>query len=244
MKQFPFPVLSILLLFVSACSQENTPDNDYTAHYAPDPINIDGQANETAWTEAEWYQISERWLGEPFTDEDFTGRFKLSWDANHLYLLAEITDDSLYFEHKGTERYWDNDILEIFVDEDASGGQHTYNYNAFAYHVDKNFDVYDIDTDSTAYLYNDHLEVDRSKNGNTYTWEVAISVYDDTYQRNADNTPVQLTAGKKMGFALAYCDNDTSIARENFIGSEVVEGEDKNRGWIDAGIFGKLVLQE
>jgi len=47
-----------------------------------------------------------------------------------------------------------------------------------------------------------------------------------------------------MGFAVAYCDNDNSQIRENFIGSEVIEGEDKNRGWIDAGIFGSLQLVE
>ena len=45
-----------------------------------------------------------------------------------------------------------------------------------------------------------------------------------------------------MGFALAYCDNDNSKERENFIGSVYVDGEDKNRGWIDANIFGTLKL--
>ena len=46
-----------------------------------------------------------------------------------------------------------------------------------------------------------------------------------------------------MGFALAYCDNDKSKTRENFIGSVYVEGNDKNRGWIDANIFGTLKLE-
>lgn len=245
LKSLFFPLLFIT--FVAGC---NNGDNNaaqevnYTAYRTDAPIQIDGRANETAWQQAEWYSISERWLGEPFTDEDFSGRFKLSWDEEYLYLLAEITDDSLYFEHEGTERYWDNDILEVFVDEDGSGGEHTYNYNAFAYHIDKNYDVFDIDTDSSAYLYNDHVNVKRTKSGNTYTWETAIRIYDDTYQRGTDNTQVQLAAGKQMGFALAWCDNDTSTARENFIGSEVVEGDDKNRGWIDAGIFGSLLLQE
>ena len=46
-----------------------------------------------------------------------------------------------------------------------------------------------------------------------------------------------------MGFSLAYCDNDHSPERENFMGSVRVDGEDKNRSWIDAGIFGLLTLQ-
>jgi hypothetical protein len=52
-----------------------------------------------------------------------------------------------------------------------------------------------------------------------------------------------LNSSKKMGFALAYCDNDYSQERENFMGSVQVKGQDKNRGWIDAGIFGLLSLQ-
>ena len=45
-----------------------------------------------------------------------------------------------------------------------------------------------------------------------------------------------------IGFALAYCDNDKSEHREHFIGSVAVEGENKNKGWIDAHIFGTLLL--
>ena len=48
---------------------------------------------------------------------------------------------------------------------------------------------------------------------------------------------------KKIGFAIAYCDNDTSENRENFFGSVVVDGNDKNRGWIDATIFGTIILK-
>jgi hypothetical protein len=32
--------------------------------------------------------------------------------------------------------------------------------------------------------------------------------------------------------------------RENFIGSESAPGENKDRGWMDAGLFGSLVLVE
>jgi len=43
---------------------------------------------------------------------------------------------------------------------------------------------------------------------------------------------------------LSYCDGNKNENRENFIGSETVEGKDKDRGWIDADIFGKLQLIE
>ena len=47
-----------------------------------------------------------------------------------------------------------------------------------------------------------------------------------------------------MGLMVAYCDNDGSELRENFVGSEFVPGEGKDRGWIDAGLFGALTLVE
>lgn len=239
--------ISISLIFLTtafACSYTSDVDTDHIALKARTEIIVDGVAEESAWKEATWIELDQRWLGKAYSEEDFSGRFKLSWDEDHLYLLAEITDDSLYHHYEGTEQYWNNDVLEIFVDEDASGGDHQFNYNAFAYHIDTNYDVFDIAPDSNAYYFNDHVDTRMTRSGNSYTWETAIKIYDDGFVRNTEYAPVKLYSGKIMGFALAYCDNDTSEFRENFIGSEVVEGEDKNRGWIDAGIFGTLRLKE
>ena len=43
---------------------------------------------------------------------------------------------------------------------------------------------------------------------------------------------------------LSYCDNDGSPSRESFIGSHPIEpvDGDKNRGYIDASVFGELTL--
>ncbi len=78
---------------------------------------------------------------------------------------------------------------------------------------------------------------------NTTLWELQISLFSDSYKETEVNHPVTLFEGKKIGFAVAYCDNDGSVERENFIGSIAVEGEDKNRGWIDASIFGTIQLK-
>jgi len=244
----------LLIAFIcGACSNQTSnnkiedipererPDTDYVA-YKASSMTIDGVADEKAWDEAEWNEIDQRWLGEPYSEDDFSGRFKLSWDENYLYLMAEITDDKLVNIYEGTNQYWNDDILEIFIDEDLSGGDHQFSYNAFAYHVDIDYDVFDIGTDRNAHYFNDHVEVKYGASGTTYTWEAAIKVFDDSFERDQENTPEILADGKQMGFALAYCDNDNSEIRENFIGSEVIEGEDKNRGYIDAGIFGSLEL--
>ena len=71
-----------------------------------------------------------------------------------------------------------------------------------------------------------------------------MRLFDDSFVDGEKNTPVRLSEGKKVGFALAYCDNDTSETRENFIGSVYVPGEDKNLGWINADIFGTILLTE
>ena len=70
-----------------------------------------------------------------------------------------------------------------------------------------------------------------------------MRIYSDTYdEKSKTNTRVKLAEGKKMGFAVSYNDNDGNFKRENMMGSVPIEGEDKNRGWIDAGVFGTVEL--
>lgn len=215
----------------------------FSAPYGTPVIN--GAGDDAIWRKSEWRPLDQVWLGAPPSPEDFSGRYKLVWDENNLYILAEITDDTLIDIHPdGLDRYWDDDCLEIFLDEDASGGNHQYNYNAFAYHVALDGKVVDINPDSAYTYYNDHCAMRRSSFGKTSTWEVAVKIFDgNRYEDGGDNIPKMLSPGKIMGFALAYCDNDHSAERENFIGSVKVEGEDKNRGWIDASVFELIELK-
>jgi hypothetical protein len=65
----------------------------------------------------------------------------------------------------------------------------------------------------------------------------------DDYDESIDsNQTVALTANKTMGLMVAC--NDGSELRENFVGSESVVSGPKDRGWIDAGLFGALILAE
>ncbi|MEM1408147.1 MAG: sugar-binding protein [Bacteroidota bacterium] len=204
---------------------------------------IDGRRDDDCWIDADWYTLDQRWLGEVYAKKDFQGKYKLSWSKDALYLLVEIKDDVLYDQYDDPlTLWWDDDCVEVFIDEDNSGGNHQYNHSAFAYHIALDYNVVDMGADEEPHLYNDHIEVKRLQKKNTTVWEMAIHLYPDTFKDGAKNTPVFLKRNKEIGFALAYCDNDGSKERENFIGSEVVEGDDKNRGWIDAGIFGTLKL--
>jgi hypothetical protein len=95
---------------------------------------------------------------------------------------------------------------------------------------------------------NDHIKSVWKKvpgEKNTVIWELAIKVYDDTYQINQPGqVPVLLHDKKELGFMLAYCDNDNSQFRENFIGNENIEpvSGDKNLGYKIADVFSKITL--
>ncbi|NND53848.1 MAG: hypothetical protein HKN56_02630 [Gammaproteobacteria bacterium] len=218
----------------------------YRAPYAAVQPNIDGIADDPAWDQAEWRELKHRWLGPDYSPDDFQGRYKVVWSGSRLYLLAEIVDDVLIDTHRDPlQQYWDDDCLEIFLDEDFSGGNHQYNHNAFAYHFSLDNRAIDIGTDETARDYTAHVESNWKQTGNKLIWEVAIDVYTDAYVDDADdNIPANLAPGKVLGLMVAYCDNDGSELRENFIGSEFVPGKQRDRGWIDAGVFGRLILTD
>ncbi|MFT5769024.1 MAG: hypothetical protein ACI9H8_000983 [Lysobacterales bacterium] len=241
----PLLLLAYTLSLV-ADSNHAAERTEYFAPKASNPPSIDGVADEAIWQQAQWAELNHRWLGPEYTAEDFEGRFKVVWTQERIYVLGEFVDDVLIDTHRDPlVQYWDDDCLEIFLDEDFSGGDHQYNHNAFAYHVSLDNQAIDIGTDKLPHSYSHHVQSRWQQQGNKIIWELAIDIYTDKYQDGADNNvPVTLTAGKLMGLMIAYCDNDGSPLREIFIGSESAPGEEKDRAWKDAGLFGALTLVE
>lgn len=218
--------------------------------YSKQVIQIDGQLSESVWANAKWYPIDQLLVGVQPSAADFQGQYALAWKEHRLYLAAKIVDDRLMDQIPDPKkRYWDDDCLEIFIDEDKSGGDHQKNHNAFAYHLALDNQVADIDSEGKARLYNDHA-INVWKNYQDHLiWEVELTIYDDTYldvvtDKDATNSPVTLKSDKTMGFMLAYCDNDNSDERESFIGSHPISGIDKNLGYKTADVFGQIQLKE
>lgn len=209
-------------------------------------LSIDGCDKDDIWQNQDWYDMNYKWMGKEVTADDYYGRFKLAWDSEHLYLLAEVTDDYLHETlADGTENYWKGDYVEVFIDEDQSGGDHKFNHQAFAYHVSTEGHAIDKNTLEETVFFDDHIEVARSQEGNRYLWEMAIKLYDDSFDENAnDNTPVVLVAGKTIGFSVAYGDNDGNQSRENFMGSKKTHGVNNDEGYINSDVFGTVVLKE
>jgi hypothetical protein len=219
--------------------------NTYIASLAGTVPVIDGISDDSCWAKATWDTLDQRWLGAAYGPDDFSGRYKAVWGGNRLYFYLEIADDSILNIHEPLVQYWDDDCVEIFIDENASGGIHQYSHQAFAYHIAPNMDAVDIGPDQKPHTYNSHVKGKVIKVENRYCWELAVTIYPDTYSDDkTDNLPVELFSEKMLGFSMAYCDNDTSETRENFIGSVNTPGHFKNDGWIDASCFGKMVLTE
>jgi len=237
----------LIIIFISSCREtDKKKDSPITkVNYIEKAPTVDGKAIENFWNLIEWQALDQNWLGGPLDHEDFSGKFKIAWNEEALYLLIEIVDDSLVDKNKDPLKlWWNDDCLEVLVDEDNSGGLHQYNNNAFAYKVALDGNVVDVGPNKKPRLLNDHIKSANITEDNISIWELAIYVYPEDFENGTVVNPVQLYNDKKIGFALAYCDNDSSTERENLIGSVFIPGEDKNQGWINADIFGTLVLEK
>jgi hypothetical protein len=177
---------------------------------------IDGMGNDSCWQKASWQSIAQVWI--PYDDavdsSDYAGRYKVIWSSstNLLYFLIEVTDDVFVdgFIPGVTEAIYNYDIVEVFIDENKSGGLHIFDgvgsdttqfgsnaENAFAYHTYSAFPadgemttdhyVYDMDGSnwgtSQNMDYTSHIpSFSLRKTGNTAVWEFSLIVYKDNYE--------------------------------------------------------------
>jgi hypothetical protein len=228
------------------------------------PPFIDGSGSDACWDSAAWNPMPYAWkpYGEIVDSSDLYGRFKVVWskEQNLLYFLFEITDDIFvngYEFRIDNGSYPNYDVVEIFIDEDHSGGMHSIDNNAFAYHITSGnatsyFDVVDIwpdwDWSHNRVNYKDHFpEFKRANTGNVYTWEFSLMVLTDAF--TADLPPSgfksALFAGKEMGLSAAYCDNDNSDVnpvRDHFFGSKYLKEADADESWQNASLLGYMKL--
>jgi hypothetical protein len=273
-QNFKFETFILVFMFfavsVMASSPQMRPQEDTVrAPNAATVPTINGQGNDDCWGGVNWQPIDQVWIpwGGSVEADDYTGQYKVVWvDAqNVLYFLVEITDDVFVDGYVfGPGDYYQYDIVEVFIDEDKSGGIHNYEgggvnaENAFAYHivvdapedgeVNNDFVVCDMTGPGSTVNYAGHFpEFAMRKDGNQYTWEFSLAVYDSSYDNsNPEASRVDLSTGKIMGLSLAYCDNDSinedPKTRDNFFGSVWVPEAEYNDHWINADGFGTIKL--
>lgn len=249
-------------------------DNPVQVHYAESPPVFDGAGDDACWQNSNWQTIDQVWInyGETIPASDYSGRYKALWNAseNMLYFLVEVYDDVFVdgYRRNGSDDIYQHDVIEIFIDEDQSRGQHIFDTattnaeNAFSYHIYADFPAEDeIQTEFTVGdiagtgwdnrinpEYAPHFPHFALKRlGNTAIWELALKVYDDTYvENNPEASRVGLFAGKNINLSMAYCDNDDPNEfpklRDNFYGSVWVPAQAYNDHWMDAEYFGTITL--
>lgn len=241
-----FTFFTLMLLSVSTFGQTNK--DTLTAVQAFTPVVIDGSGNDECWGRATWKPIGQVWIpyGAKMAAGDFEGKFKLAWDREYLYLLIEVVDNMLSDDYKDPlTNWWEDDCLEIFIDENRSMGDHEYNNNAFAYHISLTYDAIDLSPSRSGVNYKNNIQVRMDTIGvNTYLWEVAIKNYSAAFNiSNPEASRVYLTPNKLMGLSVAYCDNDETLKRENFIGSMTLSAATHNESYRNANYFGPLLLK-
>ncbi|HLN74734.1 MAG TPA: sugar-binding protein [Prolixibacteraceae bacterium] len=241
----------LLFLFVvmfSVNSFGQTQKDTIFAVQSVTPVVIDGAASDACWEKAVWNPISQVWI--PYAAKmaagDFEGKFKVAWDSQYLYLLVEVVDDMLSDDHTNPlQNWWDDDCVEVFIDENRSKGNHEKNNNAFAYHISLKYDAIDLDASGNPVNYKNNIVVKMDTIGtHTYLWEIAIKNYSAAFTlSDPEASRVTLTPNKLMGLTVAYCDNDQTTARENFIGSMYMTSATANNNYITADYFGSLKLK-
>lgn len=206
---------------------------------------IDGVIDDV-WNAADWMEMTVAWTGfenlrPPSSPEDFTGKYKAMWTADHLYLLFDITDDVI----NTSGQYWEQDTVEIFIDEDQSGGQHNHSHNAFAYHINHNLEV--VDNGGDPAMIASHISAAIKSEGTRHIWEIRMEIYAEHngyVMSEQEAARVTLVAGKVMGFTPSYIDNDGNGTREHFMSSVNTPGHQSNQGYLNADSFGSIELIE
>lgn len=111
-RRAAIPVLSF---FFTCCGSSSTflPPAGASPLDIPrlDEITIDGRAED--WPEEiPPIRLLSDIRGRVPEPGDFDARFRLAWNRDGLYILAEVSDDSLYEDRS---RFWNGDGIEIFV---------------------------------------------------------------------------------------------------------------------------------
>lgn len=209
---------------------------------------IDGNGNDTCWNKADWAPMDQIWIGNAVPETDYSGKFKVLWTRDHLYLLIQVVDDSLHLQPTGLTDVCSNiynyDCTEIFIDENHSRDvDYSGTYKAIAYHMDTTYVCYYLGGSAGWVRLDDHVNFKMKRvASHTFEYEYELKVFNDTYVDGSQNTPVQLTTGKLLGWSLAYNDNDLGSTRQNMFGSKYIEGTDKNISYYNASAFGELRL--
>jgi len=195
-----------------------------TIRKATGSVVIDGKADDL-WSESRENKIGNVIYLPPSNDEDLSASYKAMWDEKNLYLLVDVTDDSLKND-SGSDVWYLDDCVEVFIDADNSKSD-SYDDNDAQYH-------FDWDKNSPA--------MDRFEHGKLYGIEFAMVTTENGYRTEIkfpwSTLGVEPSAGKKIGLDVHVNDDDDGGDRDSKL---TWRGKDDN-AWETPSVFGTAEL--
>ena len=188
------------------------------------PVAIDGKADDL-WSESRQYKIGNVLYLPPSNDEDFSASYKALWDEKNLYVLVDVTDDSLKND-SDSDLWYQDDCVEVFVDADNSKSD-SYGDNDAQYH-------FDWDKNSPS--------MDQFQNGKLDGIEFAMVTTENGYHTEIkfpwSTLGVEPSAGKKIGLDVHVNDDDDGGDRDSKL---TWRGKEDN-AWQNPSAFGTAEL--
>jgi hypothetical protein len=188
------------------------------------PIVIDGAAEEL-WSEARQYKLGNVIYAPISSEEDCSAYFKALWDTENLYMLVDVTDDSLEND-SDSDLWYQDDCVEVFIDGDNSKSDN-YDSDDAQYHFDWNR------TKPT---------MDRFEHGSLNGVEFAMVTTDKGYRTEIkfpwSTLGAKPSAGTKIGLDVHVNDDDDGDDRD----SKLTWYGKEDNAWQTPSAFGTAEL--
>jgi hypothetical protein len=192
---------------------------------------LDGRIDEV-WFFSTEQMIDTSQVGTaPSSPADCTGTWRALWDWEYLYVLVEVTDDTLTNDSGGGDNKWNDDSVEVYVDGD----------NSKRGSVDENDHQYTC-------RWNDEVLEQPSAihNGvpSLVGVEYAVATTDEGYLLEIKLPWMsimgeQATPGRQIGFDVWINDDDDGGGRDSQISWYSTDGN----GWQDPSVWAVAVLE-
>jgi ligand-binding sensor domain-containing protein len=159
--------------------------------YTDTPIKIDGSGNDETWNNLPFIPIAKLQAGEVKGPADLSGRYKVCWDLDSLYLFVDVTDDSLDNIHGIW--YGENDRIELYLDIKNNRSHNNIPEDLFITYAWQNGSY------SNRPLSGNHFVEHTNPQRDGYQLEAAISLKDAGYPMQ-DLVGMDIRIGDRDGF--------------------------------------------
>ena len=94
-----------------------TKARSYTLYRAVSPLKIDGELNESQWTETPWTENFIDIEGEAKPAPAYQTKVKMLWDEKYLYIAAQMDEPHLWANKQAATDYiFRDNVFKIFID--------------------------------------------------------------------------------------------------------------------------------